>query len=185
MSAMGLVPDVSMPRVSGGYRWLAEDDRGTPAAVEEMLKLLGKASRAHQLYLANNPTYHRALDLLRRSFEAVWAQTPELVLSVTENALLFDGRPAFQEPERTSDTLPWLLYKDGVRELRLLPGFELGEVEAAARRARAAATAPPRARTTRSRCSGSGTSRSCATGTWSRSERTRSARSRSRPRRDG
>ena len=121
---------MSLPRVSEAYRWLAEDDRGTPAAVEEMLKLLGKASRAHQLYLANNPTYHRALDLLRRSFEPVWAQTPELTLTVTECALLFDGRPVFQEAERASDTLPWLLFKDGVRELRLLPGFETTEVEA-------------------------------------------------------
>lgn len=97
--------------------------------VEEMLKLLGKASRAHQLYLANNPTYLRTLELLRSSVAAVWEQLPELVLEVSESALLMDGRAAFQELERASDTLPWLLYKDGVRELRLLPGFELEEVE--------------------------------------------------------
>lgn len=120
---------MTAPRVPGAYAWLAADDRGAPAAAEEMLKLLGKASRAHQLYLANNPTYQRALELLRKSLTALWGQLPELVLSVTESALLLDDRPVFQEAERASDTLPWLLYKDGVRELRLLPGFEEQEVE--------------------------------------------------------
>ncbi len=121
---------MSSPRVSGAYSWLSEDDRGAPASVEDMLRLLGKASRAHQLYLANNPTYQRSLELLRRSMEAVWQLLPELVLTVTERALLLDDRPVFQEAERASDTLPWLLYKDGVREIRFLPGFEETEVEA-------------------------------------------------------
>lgn len=121
---------MSLPRATGSYAWLSADSRGATAAVEEMLKLLGKASRAHQLYLANNPTYHRALELLRASLASVWEQLPEVVLAVTENALLLDDRPVFQEAERASDTLPWLLYKDGVRELRLLPGFEDQEVEA-------------------------------------------------------
>lgn len=120
---------MSLPRASGSHAWLAGDSRGATAAVEEMLKLLGKASRAHQLYLANNPTYHRALELLRASLASVWEQLPELVLAVTESALLLEDRPVFQEAERASDTLPWLLYKDGVRELRLLPGFERDEVE--------------------------------------------------------
>lgn len=120
---------MTSPRVSGTYAWLAADERGAAAAVEEMLKLLGKASRAHQLYLANNPTYHRSLELLRASLRAVWQRLPEVALQVTESALLLQDRPAFQEPERASDTLPWLLYKDGVRELRLLPGFEDQEVE--------------------------------------------------------
>ncbi len=120
---------MNAPRVSGAYGWLAADDRGAPASVEDMLRHLGKASRAHQLYLANNPTYQRALGLLRRSMESVWKLLPELTLAVTERALLLDDRPVFVEAERTADTLPWLLYKDGVRELRLLPGFEGAEVE--------------------------------------------------------
>lgn len=114
---------------SGAYRRQDAAVRGAPAVVEEMLKLLGKSSRAQQLYLSNNPTYLRTLELLRGSISSVWDQLPELVLGVSERALLLDDRPVFQEPERTSDTLPWLLYKDGVRELRLLPGFEADEVE--------------------------------------------------------
>ena len=114
---------------SGSHRRQDAEVRGAPAVVEEMLKLLGKSSRAQQLYLSNNTTYLRTLELLRGSIASVWQQLPELVLTVSERALLFEDRPVFQEPERTSDTLPWLLYKDGVREIRLLPGFEGEEVE--------------------------------------------------------
>lgn len=120
---------MSEPRASGGYSWLAADERGAPARVEDMLRLLGKASRAHQLYLANNPAYHRSLELLRKSMGEVWKLLPEVALTVTERALLLDGKPVFQEEARASDTLPWLLYKDGVREIRLLPAFEEAEVE--------------------------------------------------------
>ncbi|HEX6058987.1 MAG TPA: hypothetical protein VFZ11_08220, partial [Gemmatimonadaceae bacterium] len=42
-----------------------------PALVEEMLKLLVKAVRAHQLYLHNNPIYLRALDLVKQAFQAI------------------------------------------------------------------------------------------------------------------
>ncbi|HEU4629404.1 MAG TPA: HEAT repeat domain-containing protein [Gemmatimonadaceae bacterium] len=122
---------MSAIRVSGSNRFAAEAaDRGGPAAaVEEMLKLLGKASRAHQLYLHNNPTYLRALDLLRGSFDAVWEQVPELTLTVGEHELLWEERPVYQEHDRGGASMPWLLFKDGVRELRLLPGFENQEVE--------------------------------------------------------
>ena len=38
------------------------------APVEEMLRLVSRAVRAHLLYLENNPTYLKALDALRASF---------------------------------------------------------------------------------------------------------------------
>lgn len=121
---------MSSPTVTAPPRWLqGEEEPGPAAAIEELLKLFAKAARAHQLYLHNNPTYQRALELLRQAFAPVWAQVPELTLTVTDSGLLWDGRPMFHEPERTSDTLPWLLYKDGVRELRLLPGIEQEEIE--------------------------------------------------------
>ncbi len=120
---------MTSPRPSQGIR-APESDRGGPAAAaEETLKLLGKAVRAHQLYLQNNPTYHRALELLRRSFAHLWEQLPELTLQVGEQALVWEGRALYNEAERGADALPWLLYKDGIRELRLLPGIEGEEIE--------------------------------------------------------
>ena len=40
--------------------------------VEELMKLFGKAARAHQLYLPNNPVYKSAHDALRAGFKPIW-----------------------------------------------------------------------------------------------------------------
>ena len=93
-----------------------------------MLRLVSRAVRAHLLYLQNNPTYLKALETLRGSFAAVWAHTDEVTFQVTDTQILVDGHAAVTETEKTSDALPWILYKDGIRELKLSKGVEDQEV---------------------------------------------------------
>jgi len=100
----------------------------SPALVEEMLKLLVKAVRAHQLYLPNNPMYQRAIELLRGSFTPIWDRIDELPLIVTEREFKWSGRAVHSEDSK-SESLPWIFYKDGVREIRMLRGFETTEAE--------------------------------------------------------
>jgi len=100
-----------------------------PALVEELLRHFGKAARAHQLYLPNNPIYKSAHDALRAGFLPLWEETDELVLAFTENEVRWEGMAVLSESSRGSDSLPWLFYKDGVRELRLLRGFEAEELD--------------------------------------------------------
>jgi hypothetical protein len=100
-----------------------------PTLVEELLRLFGKAARAHQLYLPNNPVYKSAHDALRTGFAPVWAETDELVLSFTESEVKWEGHTVLTEGSRGSESLPWLFYKDGVREIRLLRGFEVEELD--------------------------------------------------------
>jgi hypothetical protein len=100
-----------------------------PALVEELLRLFGKAARAHQLYLPNNPIYKSAHDALRAGFVPLWGETDELVLSFTESEVRWEGLSVLSEGSRGSDSLPWLFYKDGVRELRFLRGFEAEELD--------------------------------------------------------
>jgi HEAT repeat protein len=102
----------------------------SPTLIEEMLRALGKAARTHQLYLQNNPVYQRALDSARAAFVPLWAQAEEVVLHVTETAFLWEGRAVLEEQDKAPDSLPWLFYKDGLRELRLLKGFERDELVA-------------------------------------------------------
>jgi hypothetical protein len=110
----------------------AEHERPEPpfssALVEELLKLFVKAQRAHQLYLQNNPMDQRSIELLRASFAPIWQRTDELALIVTETELRWFGKPVLVEPTKSSDSLPWICYKDGVRELKLKPGFENEEL---------------------------------------------------------
>ena len=99
-----------------------------PAHIEELLRLLAKAGRAHQLYLPNNPIYKQALDALRAGFAPIWSQVDEIVLGFTETEIRWYDHVVLSEPTKSADSLPWLFFKDGVRELTLLEGFEDKEV---------------------------------------------------------
>lgn len=100
-----------------------------PAIVEDMFKLLDKATRAHQLYMHNNPTYLKALENVRKSFPPLWSELDNLVVTVTETQFIWFGVPVFSQPDKGGDSMPWLLFKDGLREFTLIEGFEGEELE--------------------------------------------------------
>ena len=96
--------------------------------VTDLLKAFVKAFRATQMYLPNNPMHARSIDAVRDAFNTLWQHTDELVLHVIETRLEWEGKVVLDEGERTSDNVAWLLYKDGIRELTILKGFELEEL---------------------------------------------------------
>lgn len=91
------------------------------------MQALVKGLRASQLYLPNNPVYQQAMQNVRAAFQAVWEQTGELRLGVTESDLVLDGRPVLSQPSR-GESLSWVLFKDGIRSLTFLPGVEEEEI---------------------------------------------------------
>ncbi|MDQ3082012.1 MAG: hypothetical protein M3R07_07335, partial [Gemmatimonadota bacterium] len=98
------------------------------ALVVDLMRAFDKALRAHQLYLPNNPMHARAIDTLREHFSRAWQETDTIVLQVTDSSLTWLGHNVLDEPGRSSDSIPWMLYKDGVRELIFHRGFEASEV---------------------------------------------------------
>ncbi|MFA6167947.1 MAG: HEAT repeat domain-containing protein [Gemmatimonadaceae bacterium] len=102
----------------------------SPQLVAEMLRQLDKTIRAHLLYLNNhnNPSYVRSLEQARAVFAPMWEETDSVRLSVTDTALEWFGQQVFEEPTKASDSLPWTLFKDGLRELTLQKGFEESEL---------------------------------------------------------
>jgi hypothetical protein len=96
--------------------------------VTDLLKAFVKAVRATQLYLPNNPMHARSLEAVREAFAALWQHTDEIELQVVETRLEWEGRVVLDEVERTSDNIAWLLYKDGIRELKMLKDFEQEEL---------------------------------------------------------
>ena len=105
-----------------------EEPPFAPAIVEELLKLFVKAVRAHQLYLHNNPIYLRAIELLAEGFASVWSHTEEIALAFTESEIRWCDRTVLSEPAKSADSLPWLFFKDGIREVKMLRGFEGDEL---------------------------------------------------------
>lgn len=98
-----------------------------PAQVEELLLALAKAQRAHQLYLPNNPVYQQAIEKLRNLFRTIWEATDDLFLDVSESELRWEGNPVYSVPNK-SESVAWVLFKDGVRSLAFLPGVEQDEI---------------------------------------------------------
>ena len=106
-----------------------EDSEVLPLGeVRELFLVLGKALRAYQLYDRRNPVYRKFLGDLREAFRAVWATQSGLHLVVEENRITWKGEEVYRNAQR-SDSLAFLLYRDGVREFTPLAGIEEEEME--------------------------------------------------------
>jgi HEAT repeat protein len=95
--------------------------------VEELIRTLVKAQRAFQMYLPNNPVYHRASEALGSAFIPVWNATDELVLTVAETDLIWEDAVVYSQLNKP-DSFAWSLYKDGMRVLTLRRGVEEAEI---------------------------------------------------------
>jgi hypothetical protein len=95
--------------------------------VSELIQGMTKALRAFQMYLPNNPIYQRAIQNLRAAFAPIWAATDELVLSIAETELSWEGQVVYRQLNK-SDSIAWTLFKDGMRALTLYKGAEEQEL---------------------------------------------------------
>lgn len=118
-------PDTTVGSASAG----AEVPTYALAFVTEVLRSMTRAVKAHQLYQQNNPMHAKATEALRASFEALWRKTDEIVLEIGEEDFRCMGQVVFEEPEKSSESLAWTFYKDGIRELRIMKGFELRDMQ--------------------------------------------------------
>ncbi len=94
----------------------------TPAQVADVFGLLEKTVRAHRLYQANNPVYQGFLAALVSAFGKLWDETGSLHVTIDDGAFHW-GDKSFTLGEGR-DSLGFLFYKDGIRDLTFLPGFE-------------------------------------------------------------
>ncbi len=99
------------------------------ARVENLLRAFATTLRSFRLYAGNGPMLDRFGETLREKFDALWEIQPSLTLRVTEKQILFDGKIVFPTAGEGGD-LPFLLYKDGIRELTISRGFEDEEIKA-------------------------------------------------------
>lgn len=92
------------------------------ADVENVLGTMSKAIRAFNMYQDNNPIFQRFQEGLRSSIADLWQKTDRLELTVQEDGFQWDSHVFAVGKGR--DSLAFAFYKDGVRFLTLLPGFE-------------------------------------------------------------
>jgi HEAT repeat protein len=108
---------------------LLDPDAGTPggdaaarAEVQEVVRGFARALRTHLLYEGHSPALDKFVESLRERMGALWDRLPYLNVQVEEREILWEGTAVYTPEER--DNLAFLLYKDGVRELSFMPGFE-------------------------------------------------------------
>ena len=95
--------------------------------VTELIQVLGKALRAFQMYLPNNPIYQRAIGNLHTAFTPIWAATAEVEFKVGEAELVWEEQVVYRQLNK-SDSLAWSLFKDGMRVLTLQRGADVEEL---------------------------------------------------------
>lgn len=94
----------------------------TLAEAQEFFTALDKAVRARRLYAANNPAYQAFLAALRSTIRGLWDATFSLTVAVEEAG--FRWQDSFFSPGEGREKLAFQFYKDGIRGLTFLPGFE-------------------------------------------------------------
>ncbi len=94
-----------------------------PTPVRELMRLMSKCQRAMMLHLPNNPTYQEAETNLRTALTEYWREAGELLLRVQDNGLLWHGHVVLEEPNR-DDSMGWILFKDGIIAVKILPGAD-------------------------------------------------------------
>jgi HEAT repeat protein len=77
--------------------------------------------------MPNNPIYQRAIQNLRAAFLPIWAVTDELVLNVGETELIWEEQVVYQQMNK-SESIAWILFKDGMRALTIYKGAESEEL---------------------------------------------------------
>jgi hypothetical protein len=94
----------------------------TPREVHDFFTALDKAVRARRLYAANNPAYQAFLAALRSTISGLWDGAFSLSVVVEEHGFRWEDQ-VFAAGEGR-ETLSFQFYKDGIRGLTFLPGFE-------------------------------------------------------------
>ncbi len=106
-----------------------DDESRKVEGVRELVRLLVKTQKAQRLYGSKNAVSERLeLDLFVR-LSALVSEEGEVQLAVLESQLRWEDAVVFESPDRT-DSLAFLLYRDGIRRLSFSPGLELDELRA-------------------------------------------------------
>ena len=97
------------------------------ASAGDLIRSLLKAIKAYKLYQGNNPMLTKQLEELTTKFTVHLDQYQTLNLQVGEYKLFFKGKPVYENTDM-KESLAFLLYKDGMREIRFFKGLEDQEI---------------------------------------------------------
>jgi len=93
-----------------------------------VIQFFKKSFSLIKLYPPENPSVAKSIDLFSNQLGEFLNEYEELSIQVGEFSFSFKGEPVFQDEER-SKSLPFLFYKDGLRELSFHKGLDKQELK--------------------------------------------------------
>ena len=94
-----------------------------PTLVEEALRAVSAALRSYRLYAGQGPMLERFVDGARAKILPLWETLPQVKLEIDEQSMRWEGVRVYPAGD-SGHELAFLFYKDGIREITLLQGFE-------------------------------------------------------------
>jgi hypothetical protein len=108
-----------------------ETETSRTAGVRDVLRLLVKTQKALRLYESRNAVSEKLESELFERLNRLVVEEGEIHLSVQESQLRYEDEVVYEvDLQDRKDSLPFLLYRDGIRRLSFGPGLELAELRA-------------------------------------------------------
>ncbi|HVP79370.1 MAG TPA: HEAT repeat domain-containing protein [Thermodesulfobacteriota bacterium] len=102
---------------------IEEKVKSTKSLIQTFLQTL----KAFRLYEANHPILSKFLDRLRKDFEHYFGEFDSFSLQIGEHRLFYRGNIVY-ESEDVKESLAFLFFKDGIREIQFSKGLEYKEM---------------------------------------------------------
>lgn len=109
-----------------------ESQKPSPAELAEakrILKFFDTAFSAMKLYPPGNPSVEKTIDIFCRELKKFLEEHEELRIGIEEFNFLYKGEVVLQDEEKKR-SLPFFLFKDGMRELSFIKNLEIDELRA-------------------------------------------------------
>jgi hypothetical protein len=109
-----------------------EGELSRTAGVRDVIRLLVKTQKAHRLYEGRNAVSEKLESELFERLSRFVSEDGEIHLAVQESELRYEDEVVYEagDPQDRNDSLPFLLYRDGIRRLSFGPGLEPAELRA-------------------------------------------------------
>ena len=102
---------------------IEEKVKSTRSLIQTLLQTL----KAYRLYEASHPSLSKFLDRLRNDFEKYFDEFESFSLQIGEHRLYYRGNVVY-ENEDVKESLAFLFFKDGIREIQFSKGLEFKEM---------------------------------------------------------
>jgi len=102
---------------------IEQEVKSTKALIQSFLQTV----KGYRLYDANHPILTKFLDRLKADFDRYFSEFDSFTIQVGEFRLSYHGNVVY-ESQDIKESLAFVFYKDGIRELRFQKGLEFKEI---------------------------------------------------------